>query len=80
MAIAHRATAGMGKPLVFRTVAALIGIETLGGQQLFQRSESPWLPGSFSAYDYIVSALVALFIIGVSPTLGYRRLERRWST
>ena len=44
----------------------MIGLEAFGGQQLFQDAQLPWLPGSYSAYDYIVGALVALFIMGLA--------------
>jgi peptidoglycan/LPS O-acetylase OafA/YrhL len=58
----------LGAPLVFGALAALIGFEVLGGQGLFQQADSPWLPWQFSPYDYIVSALVALFIVGLANT------------
>jgi peptidoglycan/LPS O-acetylase OafA/YrhL len=55
-----------GAPLAFGAVGAVIGLEAFGGQQLFQDAQLPWLPGSYSAYDYIVGALVALFIMGLA--------------
>ena len=55
-----------GTPLVFGTLAAFIGLEALGGEDLFQHAETPWLPPGFSAYDYIVGASVAAFIVGLA--------------
>jgi peptidoglycan/LPS O-acetylase OafA/YrhL len=55
-----------GKPLVFGAVAAFIGLEALGGSQLFQQAQTPWLPLNYSAYDYIVGTLVTLFIMGLA--------------
>jgi peptidoglycan/LPS O-acetylase OafA/YrhL len=49
-------------------LAAFTGLELLGGQQLFQHPQAALLPWEFSAYDYIVSALVALFIVGLANT------------
>lgn len=71
-----------GAPLVFGSVAAFIGLEALGGQKLFKHSETPWLPFSYSAYDYIVGALVAVFIMALAntrlpvPTNAVERLIR----
>ena len=56
----------LGAPLAIGAVAAFIGLEALGGQNLFQIVSSFWLPGNFSAYAYIVGALVALFIVGLA--------------
>ena len=72
-----------GARLAFGALAAFIGLEALGGQELFQHAETPWLPFSYSAYDYIVGALVAVFIAALAnmplPLPG-KRLERlvRW--
>ena len=52
----------LGAPLAIGAVAAFIGLEALGGQNLFQIVSSFWLPGNFSAYAYIVGALVALLL------------------
>ena len=73
-----------GAPLVLGALAALIGLQALGGQGLFSHPESPWLPygGDFGAYDYIVGALVALFIVGLAnaplpmPGAAVQRLIR----
>jgi peptidoglycan/LPS O-acetylase OafA/YrhL len=50
-----------GIPLAFGAVAVLIGFESLDGRLLFERMHMP-----SSAYDYIVGALVAIFIVGLS--------------
>jgi peptidoglycan/LPS O-acetylase OafA/YrhL len=55
-----------GALLALGGVAGFIAIEALGGQQLFPIAATRWLPNDYSAYDYIVSALVALFIIGLA--------------
>ena len=56
-----------GAPLAFGAIAAWIGLEALGGEQLFQHSESPWLSGVLPyAYHYIVGALAALFVVGLA--------------
>ena len=52
--------------LGFGALGAFIGLELLGGQQLFRHPQAALLPWEFSAYDYIVSALVALFIVGLA--------------
>jgi peptidoglycan/LPS O-acetylase OafA/YrhL len=46
----------------------LIALEALGGQRLFWHAGSLWLPPQFSAYDYILGAIVALLIIGLANT------------
>jgi peptidoglycan/LPS O-acetylase OafA/YrhL len=51
---------------VFGPVAVFAALEALGGQQLFRHAETPWLPFMYSPYDYLVSALVALFIMGLA--------------
>jgi peptidoglycan/LPS O-acetylase OafA/YrhL len=56
----------LAAPLGLGALAAFIGLEALGGEQLFQHPQAPLLPWGFSAYDYIVSALVALFIVGLA--------------
>jgi peptidoglycan/LPS O-acetylase OafA/YrhL len=55
-----------GAPLAFGALAAFVGLEALGGRGLFHHPDSPWFPWAFSAYDYIVSAFVALFIVGLA--------------
>jgi len=55
----------LGTPLALGAVAGFIGLEALGGRQLFQPANSPWL-GEVSVYDYIVGPLVALFIVGLA--------------
>jgi peptidoglycan/LPS O-acetylase OafA/YrhL len=71
-----------GARLAFGSLAAFIVIEALGGHKLFPHAETPWLPFSYSAYDYIVGALVALFIVGLAkaplpvPGIAAQRLIR----
>jgi len=60
--LSHR----LGRPVVIACVAVLTALQYLGGQQLFWHLNSAWLPPSFSAYDYIVGALFALFIVGLA--------------
>jgi peptidoglycan/LPS O-acetylase OafA/YrhL len=70
-----------GAPLVFGALAAFIGLEALGGEQLFPQSQWPLLP-EISAYEYIVSLLVALLIVGLAnaplpmPGMAVQRLIR----
>lgn len=73
----------LGRPLVAVGLTGLIVLEGLGGEKLFWRRGTYWLPPSYSAYDYIVGVLVALLIVGLAntrlPMPGFR-LERavRW--
>lgn len=53
-------------PLVLACVAGLIALEALGGQQLFWHPATEWVPPSLSAYDYVIGAIVALFIVGLA--------------
>ena len=56
-----------GARLALAASAAFVGLEALGGQSLFaQPAETPWLPFGYSAYDYIIGALVALSIVGLA--------------
>jgi peptidoglycan/LPS O-acetylase OafA/YrhL len=60
-----------GAPLALGAVAAWIGLEAFGGEDLFQHpvsSWASWVPNSYSAYDYIIGALVAFFILGLANT------------
>jgi peptidoglycan/LPS O-acetylase OafA/YrhL len=57
-----------GAPLAFAAVAAFVALEVLGGRQLFDEAATPWLPFSYSAYDYVVGALVAVFITALANT------------
>jgi peptidoglycan/LPS O-acetylase OafA/YrhL len=72
----------LGAPLALGAVAGFIGLEALGGRQLFQSTDSPWLGDNLSAYNYIVGALVALFIVGLAnaplpmPGAAVQRLIR----
>jgi peptidoglycan/LPS O-acetylase OafA/YrhL len=72
-----------GARLAFGALAAFIGLEALGGQELFHHAATSWLPFSYSAYDYIIGALVAVFIAALAniplPLPG-ERVQRliRW--
>src|SRR6516225_1730546 len=55
-----------GRPMIVACAAGFIALESLGGQQLFWHPDNDWLPPSFSAYDYIIGALFALFIAGLA--------------
>ena len=69
----------LGRPLVLVCLAGFIALETVGGQQLFWHPSSGWLPPDFSADDFVVGALVALFIVGLANMtlrMPGRRLER----
>lgn len=69
----------LGRPLVVACLAGFIALEALGGEQLFWHPSSGWLPPDSSAYDFVLGALVAFFIIGLAnvqlPMPG-RRFER----
>ncbi len=69
----------LGPPLVIACLAGFIALEALGGEQLFWHPSSGWLPPNLSAYDFVLGALVAFFIIGLAnvqlPMPG-RRFER----
>src|SRR5438552_16427620 len=66
----------LGRPLVAVCLAGFIALETFGGERLFCRRSSGWLPPDFSTYDFVLGALVALFIVGLAnvqlPMPGYR--------
>lgn len=72
----------LGRPLLIACLAAFFGLEALGGERLFWHPSSGWLPPKFSAYDFVLGALVALFIIGLAnvqlpmPTARFERLVR----
>jgi peptidoglycan/LPS O-acetylase OafA/YrhL len=72
----------LGAPLVIVSLTAFIGLEALGGQQLFWHPNTPRLPPDYSGYDYILGALVALFILGLAnaklpaPRAGLERVVR----
>jgi hypothetical protein len=56
-------------PLRFVVLAGFGALEGLGGQQLFRQPITQWTPPCYSPHDYIVGALVALFIAALSPKL-----------
>ena len=69
----------LGVPLVVACLTGFIALEGLGGQHLFWHPSSRWMPPASSAYDYILGAVVALFIVGLAhvqlPMPG-RRFEQ----
>lgn len=73
----------LGWPLVAASLAAFGILETLGGQRLFWHPGGEWLPPGYSAYDYILGAAAALFIVGLAntrlpmPGPGAERVLRR---
>jgi peptidoglycan/LPS O-acetylase OafA/YrhL len=69
----------LGRPLVIVCLAGFIALEAFGGERLFRHPSSRWLPPDFSPYDFVLGALVALFIIGLANVrlpMPERRLER----
>lgn len=56
----------LGGPLVALSLAGFTAIEALGGQPLFWHPITHWLPPGYSAYDYILGSIVALFIVGLA--------------
>jgi peptidoglycan/LPS O-acetylase OafA/YrhL len=69
----------LGRPLVLVCLAGVLALEALGGERLFWHPSSGWLPPGFSAYDFVLGALVSLFIIGLANMplrMPGRRLER----
>ena len=61
-------SARQGPPLAVAAVAAFAALDALGAQHLFGVAATPWLPFNFSAYDYVVGALVAVFITALANT------------
>jgi len=55
-----------GEPLLVAALTALLGLEAMGGQDLFWHPEANWLPPSYSAYDYVIGALIALVILALA--------------
>jgi peptidoglycan/LPS O-acetylase OafA/YrhL len=72
----------LGRPLVVACLAGFIVLEAFGGERLFWHPSSGWLPPGFSAYDFVLGALAALFIIGLAnvqlpmPRARFERLVR----
>ena len=72
----------LGRSLVIVCLAGFIALEAFGGERLFGHPSSRWLPPDFSAYDFVLGALVALFIIGLAnvqlpmPRARFERLVR----
>jgi peptidoglycan/LPS O-acetylase OafA/YrhL len=72
----------LGLPLLAGCLAGFITLEAFGGQQLFWRPNSGWVPSGWSAYDFVLGALVAFFIVGFAnvrlpmPPARFERLVR----
>ena len=72
----------LAAPLVVASLCVWVVLEAMGGQQLFQHPNSPWLPSNCTGYDYLMGSLVALFIVGLAntelpmPGLRFERLVR----
>jgi peptidoglycan/LPS O-acetylase OafA/YrhL len=72
----------LGLPLLAGCLAGFITLEAFGGQQLFWRPNSGWVPSGWSAYDFVLGALVAFFIVGLAnvrlpmPPARFERLVR----
>jgi peptidoglycan/LPS O-acetylase OafA/YrhL len=72
----------LGRPLVVVCLAGFVALEALGGEQLFWHPSNGWLPPNFSAYDFVLGALIAIFIIGLAnvqlpmPRARFERLVR----
>ena len=72
----------LGRPLVVACLAGFIALEAFGGEGLFWHPSSGWLPPDFSAYDFVLGTLAALFIIGLAnvqlpmPRARFERLVR----
>ncbi len=58
----------LGWPLAIVSLAGVIGLEALGGQDLFWHLDSNWTPPRYSAYDYVLGALIALLILALANT------------
>jgi peptidoglycan/LPS O-acetylase OafA/YrhL len=72
----------LARPLLIVCLAGFTALEALGGERLFWHPSSGWLPPDFSAYDFVLGALAALFIIGLAnvqlpmPRARFERLVR----
>jgi peptidoglycan/LPS O-acetylase OafA/YrhL len=73
----------LGGSLLVVCLAGFIALEAFGGERLFLHPASGWLlPPDFSAYDFVLGALVALFIVGLAnvqlpmPRARFERLVR----
>jgi peptidoglycan/LPS O-acetylase OafA/YrhL len=68
--------------VVVVSLTGFIVLELLGGQRLFQHSRTRWLPSDCTGYDYLIGALVALLILGLTnanlrmPSLRFERAIR----
>jgi peptidoglycan/LPS O-acetylase OafA/YrhL len=50
------------------SLIGLVVLEGLGGQRLFWHPGGPWMPPGYSAYDYLIGALMALLLVGLVNT------------
>jgi peptidoglycan/LPS O-acetylase OafA/YrhL len=72
----------LAAPLIVGSLTVWIVLEAIGGQQLFQHANSPWLPSDCTGYDYLLGGLVTLLIVGLAntelpmPGLRFERLVR----
>jgi peptidoglycan/LPS O-acetylase OafA/YrhL len=72
----------LGAPLIVGSLTVWLVLEAMGGQQLFQHTNAPWLPSDSTGYDYLLGGLVALLIVGLAntdlpmPGLRFERLVR----
>jgi peptidoglycan/LPS O-acetylase OafA/YrhL len=53
-------------PLIFGTAVGLIALGAPGGQHIFRRAATPWLPPFYSALDYIAGTLAALALAALA--------------
>ena len=56
----------LGPVLMVTAVVAFLALEIAGGEKMFWSTHTPWLVDQYSAYDYIIGILVALFILGLA--------------
>src|SRR6267143_315769 len=59
---------GRRRIMAVAAVVAFAALDALGAQHLFGVAATSWLPFSFSAYDYVVGGLVAVFITALANT------------
>ena len=56
----------LGTVLVLGAIASFVGLEIIGGQELFPAANTPWLPHEFSAYDFVIGLIIATLICGMA--------------
>jgi peptidoglycan/LPS O-acetylase OafA/YrhL len=52
--------------IIAGSLAGFIALEAMGGQNLFWHPGSRWVSPEFSAYDYVLGAIVTLLIVGLA--------------